>query len=208
MFHILIGAGIGAVLGAASVIILAKMTGKPINWKSVAANAIGGAVGGAITAATLGAGGAAAAGITRTVGGFAAGGFTGGVALQTTDNALEGRPLTENVLETAVDCTKTSVIAGAAGKVVAPLARAGGNRLAATSWGRVLRRVNGKFDEGVMLAADNVDNVKDATELAEVKEEEAEARAAEWLAPGTTPTPTPAPVRAQRGLIDALPGAK
>ena len=203
MIHIFIGAGIGAFLGAASVIILAKATGKPINWKSVAANALGGAVGGAITAATLGAGSVASVGVARTVGGFAAGGFGGGVALKTSDNAMEGRPLTEGVLETAVDCTITSVVAGGAGKALTPLARAGGARIAATSWGRVFNKVTGKFDEGVMLLADNVDNVKDATELAEAKEEGAEEAPA-------SPAPTlQVEQRApQRGMVDLLPGTK
>ncbi len=177
MIYIFIGAGIGAILGAASVIILAKATGKPIRWKSVVANALGGAVGGAITAATLGAGTVASVGVTRTVAGFAAGGFGGGVVLQTSDNAMEGRPLTEGVLETAVDCTVTSVVAGGVGKAITPLARAGGARIAATSWGRVFNKVTGKFDEGVLLIADNVDNAKDATELDERKSEEDEARA-------------------------------
>lgn len=135
MIHIFIGAGLGAVLGAASVIILAKATGRPIRWKSVVANAVGGAVGGAITAATLGVGGAAGVGVARTVGGFAVGGFGGGVALQGTDNALEGRPITEDVLETAIDCTITNVVAGGLARgAVVPLVRAGGNRLPG-SWG-------------------------------------------------------------------------
>jgi hypothetical protein len=58
-----------------------------------------------------------------------------------------------------------------------------------------------------MLLADNVDNVKDATELAEAKEEESEERAA---AAAQTPPPTAqveqrAP---QRRMVDLLPGTK
>jgi hypothetical protein len=47
----------------------------------------------------------------------------------------------------ATDVGITSVVAGGAGKALTPLARAGGARIAATSWGRVFNKVTGKFDE-------------------------------------------------------------
>lgn len=231
MIHVLIGAGIGAVLGAASVIILAKATGRPINWKSVVANALGGAAGGAITAATFGAGSIASVGIARTVGGYAAGGFAGGVVTRISDNGMEGRPLDDGVLEAAVDCTLTSVVAGGAGKALTPLARAGGARIAAASWGRVFNRVTGKFDRGVVLLADNVDNAKDANELAKEKqaeavaraavrsegeaaarrdlEAEAEARAAARNDAEATETLPPGPAQPpRRGMVQLMPGAR
>ncbi len=58
--HILVGALVGAVVGVAIVVIAARAMKKPISWQAIAVGAGGGALAGAVTVATLGAGGSLA----------------------------------------------------------------------------------------------------------------------------------------------------
>src|SRR4051812_17771856 len=97
MIHILIGAGIGALVGAGTAIIFAKATGRPVTWQAVLAGAAGGLVAGAITSATFGAAGLVGATTLRAAGGLAAGGYAGGATSRATENATTGRPVLEGV---------------------------------------------------------------------------------------------------------------
>ena len=58
--HILVGALVGAVVGVAIAVIAAKAMKRPISWRALAVGAAGGAIAGAVTVATLGAGGSLA----------------------------------------------------------------------------------------------------------------------------------------------------
>ncbi len=122
MIHVLIGAASGALLAAASSVIISKVMGEPVTWKSVLASAAGGLVAGAVTTATFGAGAPAAVSVARGATAFALGGASGGATGQLTENALEGRPLGEEVLETAAWRGATGLVTFGIGRfVLAPV---------------------------------------------------------------------------------------
>jgi hypothetical protein len=111
MFHVIAGALLGAAVGAASTVIVSKLRGQPVSWKSVAAAAAGGFVGGAVTAATFGAGGAAAATASRALTGYVAGGASGSGTQRVVSNLLEERR--------AFDDVPVALLSGAATGAVA-----------------------------------------------------------------------------------------
>lgn len=108
--HILIGAVVGAVFAVAVTVGMSLLTGRKPVLKTVLLAALGGAVSGAVASATLGVGGVAAATTGRQVVAFAAGGAVGGGTERAAKNAVEGRPVHEDVL-------KASLVGGAAGTI-------------------------------------------------------------------------------------------
>ncbi len=84
-----------------TVVVFAVARGKTPVAKHVLLAALGGAVAGAVTTATLGAGGTAAAGIGHEVVAFAVGGGSGGAAERLAENALDGRELGEGLASSA-----------------------------------------------------------------------------------------------------------
>src|SRR2546430_1198690 len=114
MIHILLGAALGALGGAASSVAFGLITHRTITWKSVAAAAIGGAVGGAITAATLGTGGLMAASLARAASGVIGGGAMGGAVSRASENEFEGKPIRQGVLKSAVISAAGSAVTGGA----------------------------------------------------------------------------------------------
>lgn len=99
--HILIGAIVGATFAVVLVAGAALITGKKPTLKNLALAALGGAVAGAVTSATLGAGGVVGAGAVKQVVAFSAGGAAGGVSERVADNGLEDRALHDGVVKSA-----------------------------------------------------------------------------------------------------------
>src|SRR5687767_11649866 len=99
--HILVGAIFGVLCGVIGTVVVSLALGRPLRWRTIAAGAVGGLVGGAITAATLGAGGFVAATAARAATAYVAGGAGGTGAARLYDNSLDGRPLLEGVPEAA-----------------------------------------------------------------------------------------------------------
>lgn len=99
--HILLGTIVGASFAAATVVLFAVARGKTPVAKHVLLAALGGAVAGAVTTATLGAGGTAAAGIGHEVVAFAVGGGSGGAVERLAENAIDGQALGEGVASSA-----------------------------------------------------------------------------------------------------------
>ncbi|HBP22523.1 MAG TPA: hypothetical protein DEA08_32680 [Planctomycetes bacterium] len=104
--HILIGALAGGTFAALAVVAMAVVTRKPVKMEHVLLAALGGAVAGAVTTATLGASTVAGATLARQAGAFALGGAAGGGVEQAADNVMNERPLHEGVV------TSTAVGAG------------------------------------------------------------------------------------------------
>ena len=155
------GALIGAVVGAAIEVIGQKMSGKPIDWGRVGqaalVGAVAGLVGGAVAGRLLQTGANAASRtvaaarttgqvvrptVARRVVAYGAGGGAGGASARVTDNALEGRPLQDGVVE----ATALGVGLG----VVAVPVEAGLQRVA----GAVTRRVRGGPGPSAAVADD------------------------------------------------------
>lgn len=120
--HLLLGALAGAILSAAITAILAAAQRRRPTLPELLLAAGAGALGGAITAATLGLGGAAAVSTARQVASFSAGGAAASAAERTGRNALEGRPLAEGTASAAALGAAGGVVAPAAGKVVTAVA--------------------------------------------------------------------------------------
>ena len=97
--HVLFGALAGAGFALLAVAAIGLATGKGLSLKSLALAALGGAVAGAITTATLGASSTVGVGVVRQVVSFAAGGAAGGAVERVADNAIEDRPLHDGVVE-------------------------------------------------------------------------------------------------------------
>lgn len=105
------GALIGAVISAGIEIVAQRMNGQPIDWKKVGQAAVVGAVtglvGGAIAGRILARGAQAVtnttvrASVPTRLAAYTAGGAGGNAAGRVTDNALEGRDLTDGVIEHA-----------------------------------------------------------------------------------------------------------
>lgn len=114
--HVLVGAVVGALVSALIVAGVALWRGRRPALKDLLLAAAAGAVGGAVTAATLGLGaGAATATLGRQVAAFSAGGAVAGGLERTGHNAVEGRALGEGVA--------TSTAIGAAGGVIPVVGR-------------------------------------------------------------------------------------
>lgn len=118
MLHVIVGAALGAVLGAAGCALSSALRGKPIDWRSVGAAALGGAVAGGVTALTCGAGLLAGTAVART-GGVVLAGAGGGFSEQATDNLLHGRRLGERLGRS----TAEGAALGAAGALARVAAR-------------------------------------------------------------------------------------
>lgn len=118
MIHILVGAGIGALVGLASYVVVGKLTHQRLSWHAAIAAVLAGAVGGGVTAATLGAGGVAAATFGRTLGAASLGGFAGGATNRTTDDVLTHRTPGKDVLQSAAVGAATGVAFGVAERIV------------------------------------------------------------------------------------------
>lgn len=114
------GALIGALVGAAIELVGQRLSGRPIDWRRVGQAAlvggVTGLVGGAVAGALLRGGSQAAqaapqvASVGRRVAAMSTAGGTGAAAGRVTDNALEGRPLHDGVVEHAA----AGVVVGAA----------------------------------------------------------------------------------------------
>lgn len=112
MIHIAIGAAIGAVVGGVGAALAARASGKAITGKSNLAGVAGGVAFGAIAAKTCG------ASLAMQMAGFAAAGATGAVVETGTENALEGRPLGQNMGRNAAYGAVGSAILPGVGKLV------------------------------------------------------------------------------------------
>lgn len=133
--HVLIGAAVGAVVGAGATLARSWLKDEPVDWKRVGAAALGGAATGALATATFGTGLLAGSAATQ-VGGMALAGAAGGAVEQTTDNVLHDRDWHEGVAESAAWGGALGAAGGAA-RVVAPsLARAAGRLAPVRAAGR------------------------------------------------------------------------
>lgn len=123
MFHIIIGTIGGAVISTVATATVMAIQGRRPTWQDLAVAAIGGALGGAVTAATLGLGSAATVTTTQGLLAFSSGGAVGAGTSQISENIFEDRPFHEDVLESTV----LGGVAGAAtygsSKAIAPIAR-------------------------------------------------------------------------------------
>jgi hypothetical protein len=128
--HILLGTVVGASFAALTVVLFAVARGKTPVAKHVLLAALGGAIAGAVTTATLGAGGTAAAGVGHEVMAFAIGGGSGGAAEQLAENAIEGRALGEGLATSAAFGAGVGVISLGAAKGF----QAGATRFVPKSW--------------------------------------------------------------------------
>lgn len=117
-----------AVVGAGLSALWAVASGEPVTWKTLAVGAVGGLVGGGIGGAVLARGGGLV--LSGAIGGGAGSGSS-----QLADNAFEGRPLTENLVQ-------ATVTGGVIGGVAAPLIPA-----ASTLGRNLVRRVAGAADD-------------------------------------------------------------
>lgn len=135
--HILIGALVGAAFAVAITVGMSYLAGKKPVLKHVLLAALGGAISGGIASATLGAGGVAGATLTRQAVAFAAGGAAGGGGERIARNAVDRKPLHEDVaISTAVGAGAGLVSLGASRassavmhKVLGPSAAAASDRL-------------------------------------------------------------------------------
>jgi Mpv17 / PMP22 family len=116
--HIAIGALIGAAVGAIGTGVAQAIKGQPLDWKSIAAGAVGGAAAGAVITATCGAGLLAGSALTQT-GGMIGAGALGGFGEQVTDNVLHEREWGEDVVKS----TATGAVCGAIGAALRHAAR-------------------------------------------------------------------------------------
>lgn len=114
--HILLGTIVGAAFAAGTVVLFALARGKSPVMKHVILAAVGGAVAGAVTTATLGAGGTAAAGLGHEVVAFAVGGGSGGAAEQLAENVMEGRDLADGLAVSAAFGAGVGVVSLGAAK--------------------------------------------------------------------------------------------
>ncbi|MBL4848649.1 MAG: hypothetical protein JKY65_24265 [Planctomycetes bacterium] len=128
--HILLGTIVGATFAVLTVVAFTVIRGKTPVLRNVLLAALGGAIAGAVTTATLGAGGMATAGIGREVIAFAIGGGSGGVGERVAENALEGQDLTEGVATAAGLGAAVGVLSLGAAKGI----QAGGARLLPKRW--------------------------------------------------------------------------
>jgi hypothetical protein len=147
VLHVLAGGLIGAVVGAASVVVLARLRGERLDGAAVGAMALAGLVGGAVTAATLGAGAAGAAGVARVVAASAAGGAAGSATHRATLNAAAGRSLEEGALEAAGSGAIVGGLSGGAGAALRPV----GDRLGPLV-GRLVEPATAGAARGVLTA--------------------------------------------------------
>jgi hypothetical protein len=100
IMHILIGALIGGALFAATYAVTNLVKGDPLSWKGFAGAAAGGVVSGALAATTFGASLLAEGGVGA-VGFLAADGAVGSATEQVTDNALDSKPIMQDVITQA-----------------------------------------------------------------------------------------------------------
>jgi len=98
--HVLLAALAGGAFAVLAVSAFALVQGQRPTLKNLLLAGLGGAIAGAVTAATLGASAAAGGvGLTRQAVSFAAGGAAGGATERVADNYVEGRDLDEGVLK-------------------------------------------------------------------------------------------------------------
>ncbi|MCA8924935.1 MAG: Mpv17/PMP22 family protein [Planctomycetes bacterium] len=121
-----VGALSGALISGGAVALTSVIRGKPIDWKSVGAAALGGAVVGGIGGLTLGAGALAGTAALRTTGMVVAG-ASGAAVEQASDNAFHGRELGEGVAESAAVGGVLGFIGGGARMLQKPLTRVARN---------------------------------------------------------------------------------
>ena len=120
--HVLVGAAIGAVLGGGASALTSVLRGKPIDWKSVGAAALGGAAAGAITSLTFG-GSLLAGSAVAKVGGMTLAGAAGGFSEQAADNVLHEREWTEGVARSTAEGAAIGAAAGVVRVAARPVAR-------------------------------------------------------------------------------------
>lgn len=120
--HVLVGAAFGAVLGAGVSIGSSLLRGKPIDWKSVGAAALGGAAAGAITSLTFGAGAPLAGTAMAKVGGMTLAGAAGGFTEQSADNLLHEREWSEGVARSTAEGAAVGAVAGVVRVAARPVA--------------------------------------------------------------------------------------
>lgn len=120
--HVLVGAALGAVLGAGVSIGSSLWRRKPIDWKSVGAAALGGAAAGAITSLTFGAGAPLAGSAMAKIGGMTLAGAAGGFTEQSADNLLHERPWSEGVGRSTAEGAAIGAAAGVLRVAAKPVA--------------------------------------------------------------------------------------
>lgn len=101
MLNVLIGAVVGGVLNVVGYAVVQTLRGEPLDWKSATASFVGGAVGGALCGLTLGASLLAEGGVGA-VAFLSVDGAAAWSSERVAWNALEGRPLGENVAHDAL----------------------------------------------------------------------------------------------------------
>lgn len=123
MIHVLIGAVGGAVISTVATATVMIVQGRRPTWNDLTVAAIGGALGGAVTAATLGLGSAATVTTTQGLLAFSTGGAVGAGSSQISENIFENRPVQEDVLESTLVGGVAGAVTFGASKVFAPIAQ-------------------------------------------------------------------------------------
>ncbi|MEZ0230582.1 MAG: hypothetical protein ACAI25_18315 [Planctomycetota bacterium] len=154
--HILLGGLFGLLCGVIGTVIVSVATGRPVTLRSLAAGAIGGLVGGLITAATLGAGGFVAATSARAATSFVAGGAGGASAAKVYDNAVEDRPILEGVPEAAGIGAVAGLASYGGSVVLEPIVRRALPTFASFWFGRVPSATPPPATPGLLRALDDV----------------------------------------------------
>jgi hypothetical protein len=116
--HILFGALAGAAFAMVSVTAFVLIAGKTPTWKAVLLAGLGGAIAGAVTTATLGAGGVASASLGREAVSFALGGASGGGVERAVENVVEGRPIQKGVVKSVGFGAGVGMVSLGAGKAL------------------------------------------------------------------------------------------
>jgi hypothetical protein len=100
--QVLIGALIGGVMNTLVTFVMHKIRGQPYSWKEAVGSFVGGAIGGALFTCSFGASALEAGGL-KAVGFLSADGALTFSSERATDNALEKKPLTEQLAHDAIE---------------------------------------------------------------------------------------------------------
>lgn len=121
--HIVLGMIVGAALSITATVVVTKLRGEKLSWKTLVAAGIGGALGGAFTAATFGAGGLLAASTSRAAVATFGGSTIRTTSTQFTENLLNDRPVNERLPEAVAVGVATGGLSFGVSRAAGPLLR-------------------------------------------------------------------------------------
>lgn len=120
MIHILVGAALGALAGTVGYVVVGTVLHRKLTLKGAAAACLGGILGGAVTAATLGVGGFAAATSEEAIIAGALGGSLSGGVERATNDVLIGQKPGVDVIECAGVAAFSGGLLGGTDKLIVP----------------------------------------------------------------------------------------